>query len=102
MEATSGGVGAGGRHNVAPAAGDADERGAASQTLRGGGDCCRSRASRGEAKACWWGVGGCSWLPDEAGDVGHVWHVADADGARGWPARHSAAGGGCGWGEENG
>jgi hypothetical protein len=35
MEATSGGVGAGGRHNVAPAAGDADGRGAASQPLRG-------------------------------------------------------------------
>ena len=31
MEATSGGVGAGGRHNVAPAAGDADGRGAAAQ-----------------------------------------------------------------------
>lgn len=66
-----------------------------------GGDYCRSRASRGEAKARWWGVGGCSRLPDEAGGVGHVWHVADADGAGGRPVRHSAAGGGCGWGEED-
>ena len=41
----------------------------------------------------------CSQLPDEAGGVGHVWHVVGADGAGGWPARQSAVGGGCRWGE---